>query len=254
MKTSLEEITKRLNGKVSSQNLFNANFNGKSLKKIVINNYRNYKVQLDIYNDLLSINIKIESDWAFSINNPDEIFNYKTPITLKNYPYKVYISEARQYTVKNFIENFRISFFDKISGLGLSNIESVFLYRNVICFGLNYERNLVGDLEYIINTIESNEEIFFKGIMEPRFYKKNIPEKLRHLIPLIKKWGISDDDERTELIDAMSEKQKKKLVNEVSPHFNEVNEFLNSFGDNPMSEEAMLLGNLAELVSELIAN
>ena len=48
-----------------------------------------------------------------------------------------------------------------------------------------------------------------------------------------------------------TEKQKKKIVNKVYPYMTEINEFLNSFGDNPLSHEAILIGNLAELVSEI---
>ena len=48
-----------------------------------------------------------------------------------------------------------------------------------------------------------------------------------------------------------SEKQKKKLVKTVWPYMVGINEFLDSFGDEPLSHEAILLGNLAELISEL---
>ncbi|HEY8784220.1 MAG TPA: hypothetical protein VIM16_21510 [Mucilaginibacter sp.] len=48
-----------------------------------------------------------------------------------------------------------------------------------------------------------------------------------------------------------SEKQKKKLIKTVYPYMIEINEFLDSLGDEPLGHEAILLGNLAELVSEL---
>ncbi len=80
---------------------------------------------------------------------------------------------------------------------------------------------------------------------------KNIPDNLKHLIPLLKKYSISDDGEREQLVEDIDEKQKKKLIRSVEPFMSEINNFLDSFQDNHLSDEAILLGNLAELVSEL---
>jgi hypothetical protein len=98
--------------------------------------------------------------------------------------------------------------------------------------------------------VSENAEVFYQEIKE-RIYTKNIPEKLRPLIPLLKKWSVGDDSDRGLLIEEASEKQKNKLVKSVEPYLNEINEFLDSFKDEPLSHEAILMGNLAELVSEL---
>ena len=63
---------------------------------------------------------------------------------------------------------------------------------------------------------------------------------------------IANDGGAIEVVDLrMSEKEKQKLIKAVRPFFNEINAYLDSFKDGPLSEEAMSMGNLAELVSEL---
>jgi hypothetical protein len=52
----------------------------------------------------------------------------------------------------------------------------------------------------------------------------------------------------------MSVKKKNELVHIVSPLLNDINNYLSSFEDRPLSEEAILIGNLAELVTELITS
>ena len=71
------------------------------------------------------------------------------------------------------------------------------------------DRNLVSILDDFIDLVNKNGEIFRKEIRE-RIFKKNIPENLRHLIPLLKKWSIPDDSEREQLMEETKEKQKKK--------------------------------------------
>jgi len=83
---------------------------------------------------------------------------------------------------------------------------------------------------------------------------KSIPKNLRPLLPLLKGLGISDDVERELVIEELTDEQKINLVRIVEPFIEDINKFLDSFGNIPLSEEAMLLGNLAELVSELRNN
>jgi hypothetical protein len=49
----------------------------------------------------------------------------------------------------------------------------------------------------------------------------------------------------------MQQKEKDRLINSVQPLFNEINTYLDSFKEKPLSEVAIQIGNLAELVSEL---
>ncbi|HWW41549.1 hypothetical protein, partial [Pedobacter sp.] len=134
--------------------------------------------------------------------------------------------------------------------LQLSENESVFFYNNYISFALNSKRNLIQILDDVIDLVNCHNKVFEKA-SRSIIYKKNIPNNLRPLFPLFKKWSISDDVEREQLIEEISDLQKKKLVSTVGPLMKEINDFLDSFKNQPLTEEAILIGNLAELVSEL---
>jgi hypothetical protein len=65
---------------------------------------------------------------------------------------------------------------------------------------------------------------------------------------------VGDDDLRAELISKASAKTRRRLRDETLPRLPDINVFLDSFGDDALSPEAILLGNLAEAVLELPAD
>jgi hypothetical protein len=245
----LKKLLTHTGGKIKRQEVMNANFKERSFRRLLIKNYKDYKIQVDDYAEVYLLGLNINSDLAFSINNPEKIFLYNKTINLVNAPYKVYASDVDYNPLKNeFVRAFWESFSDKIKTLQLSENESIFFYNNYISFALNPTRNLIQILDDMIDLVSSHVRVFTKTNI---ISSKNLPDNLRLLLPLMKKWGITDDVEREQLIEKTGEKQKKKLISAVDPLMKEINEFLDSFKEQPLSEEAMLLGNLAELVSEL---
>jgi len=79
---------------------------------------------------------------------------------------------------------------------------------------------------------------------------RDLPEEFHKLIPLIKRWGICDDNERSEKIGKSSSKALAKLVDAVEPEFSIINKYLDTFNKRPFTEQAILLGALAEGTSE----
>lgn len=251
----LKELSNKLGGAIRSQNLSNWNLNGKSNRKLVIKNHRGFKIVIDEYDKIFDIDVvwkNLQSNFALSINLPNKLHGYNKPTTINNFPYKVYFSKDNDPNLlenKNF-QTFWEPFSKKMTDMILTEIEGVFFITGAIYLAFSYERDVISIIDYIIDLIENNPIIFYK-IPDERIFKKNIPENLRSLIPLLKKWSIPDDSEREQLLEETSEKQKKKLVKTVGPYMVEINQFLDLFGDEPLSHEAILLGNLAELVSEL---
>lgn len=81
-----------------------------------------------------------------------------------------------------------------------------------------------------------------------------LPLNLAILAPLLTKWAVSDDHLRHELIDHSDQAEIEEVVSIVSPLMPEINSYLDGFQGKSMPDEAMLVGNLAELVSELECN
>ncbi len=81
---------------------------------------------------------------------------------------------------------------------------------------------------------------------------KGLPGQFHGLVPLIRKWGVSDDSERSDLLDQASQSDLEQLVNAVNEHFSEINSYLNSFGSESLSEAALALSALGECAAEAV--
>ncbi len=77
-----------------------------------------------------------------------------------------------------------------------------------------------------------------------------LPEAFQNLKPFIEKWAISDDHERSLLVDKASRQVLTNLVQNVHPHIDAISKYLDSFGDRALSDNAILLGTLAECAME----
>lgn len=75
------------------------------------------------------------------------------------------------------------------------------------------------------------------------------PETLRPLAPLLEKWAIDDDDERSRKLKRCARSTRQKLVDAVVPLLPTIDRFLHSFGAAP-PEEACALGSLAQAALE----
>jgi len=79
---------------------------------------------------------------------------------------------------------------------------------------------------------------------------KTLPSRFHHLIPFILEWAESDDQERTALLEQSSRASLGELVRVVSADLAEIDLYLDSFRNEPMSDAAIALGQLAEFVAE----
>jgi hypothetical protein len=77
-----------------------------------------------------------------------------------------------------------------------------------------------------------------------------LPSEFKVLTPFIRKWGVTDDEERSELLGKASRATLERLVKSVSPHLSSIDEYLDSFGKGPLSDTAIALGALAECTVE----
>ena len=65
-----------------------------------------------------------------------------------------------------------------------------------------------------------------------------VPSALRHLVPLAERWGIGDDVERNDYVVQASAADRAALRDAVVPYYEQITAWLDSFGDEPMSDEA----------------
>ena len=247
---NLKDISLRIGGRIRRQDHFNVNLDEKSFRRLVIKDYKRFQIQIDEYKTLYTIGIKVDSILALSINKPDKIFLFNKPFVIDNAPYKLYVSSEENLLKDESIKHFLISILGLLKAMNLSSNEGVFIYKNLILFAFHIHRNIIAVLDDIIDLINDNRQIFENKEVSEISLPKEIPEKLKPLLPFLK-YSVSDDVERNQMIEQMKKSQKERIINSVTPFMDEMNEYLNTFNDKPFNEAALFIQNLAELVSEL---
>lgn len=77
----------------------------------------------------------------------------------------------------------------------------------------------------------------------------NLPVSLQPLIPLLMKWAIDDDDKRSRKLQRSARSTRLKLVEAVIPKLSAINEYLDSFGEDPPLETCAF-GSLSQAALE----
>jgi hypothetical protein len=71
-----------------------------------------------------------------------------------------------------------------------------------------------------------------------RLNPEQVPEDLRHLVPLAEKWGIGDDVDRNAKVERATPAERSELRAAITPASSSITTWLDSFGKEPMSDEA----------------
>jgi hypothetical protein len=71
-----------------------------------------------------------------------------------------------------------------------------------------------------------------------RLNPEQVPEDLRHLVPLAEKWGIGDDADRNAKVERATPAERNELRAAITPVSSSITTWLDSFGKEPMSDEA----------------
>ena len=66
----------------------------------------------------------------------------------------------------------------------------------------------------------------------------NVPEDLRHLVPLAERWGIGDDVDRNAAVDRATPAERQELEQAIAPSDARITAWLDSFRQQPMTDEA----------------
>lgn len=210
-------------------------------------NLHHHKVTLRSNREYLIIEVAAELDVdVCSINRKDRIgWTLTQAILSAGFPAPIFSQNAeltrRQQELLTSPELSRL-----IEKIRFEQNESLHVYRN----GLNvYLRPTsveatLAIIEQMCGLVDSN----IHTQVETDF--SDLPPTLQVLVPLIRRWGITDDDQRAEILDSVPTLSLELLVRAVKPHLPAIDTFLNSFGEKALSESAISLGALAECALE----
>ena len=85
----------------------------------------------------------------------------------------------------------------------------------------------------------------------PRLDSARVPEELRGLVALAQEWGIGDDVERGTKVERASSAERVRVRAAVAPFQERITAWLNSFGRDPMPNEAAAFMYLQLAIEEM---
>jgi hypothetical protein len=135
-----------------------------------------------------------------------------------------------------------------LGDLQLKEKESLHLYVNAVVFYL--QRLSVREIMSAVEVTCALADQLPAGNDGQNIDLDALPSEFKVLTPFIRKWGVTDDEERSELLEKASRATLERLVKSVSPHLSSIDEYLDSFGKGPLSDTAIALGALAECTVE----
>lgn len=245
----LRELSKQLGGKIKSQNLIHLNLNEISFKRIESVEFNKFKLRINDFELFYEILISVKSPFIFSVNKTDRVLPIEKLTEMDDFGYKFYMTSSSLFNEKcvDFCSEVKPMLID----LNLSQNEMIVFYENKISLVIEKGRSILNILSGFLGFLSTYEKIIFNPSNQVRIVSNNIPIKLRVLMPILVKIAVYHDNWH-EFVEKSSNLEKIGLVKKVNPLFNDINAFLDSFNDKAMSEEAIQIGKLAELASELI--
>ena len=142
-----------------------------------------------------------------------------------------------------------------VDKLDMASRESLDICENALIFAGNAKRDWPGTLEILVALADSLPRIsrpagvqFVDGVP---FDSAKLPADLRHLAGQIERWAVGDDSARSDRLRQASAAQRSALLEVAVPLLPRINDYLESFGETPLPDEAVHLSRLAEAASEL---
>jgi len=241
----IKEKLIEFNLKSKKTNLFHPNLQRTSHRYFNLKMSTGATYRIFDFTEKIVIETAIKTCLLFTVNLPDKICLADKKLNTKT-GLKIYSSNTKDLKVIDCVNLIKKEIID----LRLQNNEGIYIYGNGITLNLNNSRELKPEILILQN---------LKSIIEDNFPENQeitdpfrLPTNLRNLAALFSEWAIQDDLEREEKIQKSSKIKLKRLIDLVYPKMDEINKYLDSFKTEPMPDEAILVGSLAELVSELI--
>jgi hypothetical protein len=126
--------------------------------------------------------------------------------------------------------------------------ESLYFTKGEIGFYFYLEQTIADRIRRVIDRV-----VDLAGrveISEEKLNLKLLPAQFHPLIPLIERWALADDSDRSDLLSTTPEPILRALIGEVEPYLEVIDSYLDSFREGSPTEQAAALGRLAECALE----
>lgn len=226
-------------------NLFDPNISDKSTRLIKFKDNQDNKFKIWVFTDTVKLETLLTTSLLFSINIPDKVCFADKKLLEINGIGKIFTNNSNNDQIIHCIELLK----EELNTLDIDNSEGLTVYGNLLQLTLNHKRQLLPEIE-ICKSLKTIIELNFPDKANKTDYS-DLPTDLRQILLKFENLAVTDDFEREELIEGLTTRQRKDLKTIIEPKFEEINLFLDTFGDKPLTEGAIGLQCLAELIIEL---
>ena len=226
-------------------NLFDPNLNDNSTRLFKFKDNQDNRFKIWVFTESVKLETPLTTSLLFSINFPDKVCLAKKQLSEVSGIGKIFTDNSKDDQIQLCIKLLN----DSLKSLNFDINEGLTVYRNSLQLTLKQDRQILPEIE-VLNKIKSLIELNFPDKSSETDYS-DLPIDLRQLLLKLKSFAISDDFERDELIEGLSTKQRTDLIKLIEPKIGEINLFLGTFGDRPLTEGAIGLQCLAELTTEI---
>lgn len=248
----MARLAMQLRGKVKPCECYNPNL-GEVAYHSLLARLRGYRVEALLGKSLVALVASgFDSEISFSLNAPDRIclLDKRLRPAPADIPHPVYVSASDSRTTAAWLrmtENGRF-----LSAFCLSSRESIQVYRNAVSMIGSPDRATESTLGRLCDLADRVRVPAQDGVVDGvPFDVDRMPRVFASLRGWIRRFAIGDDHIRGEVLAGVSAMERALMRTQVEPLLPQIDAFLDSFGDQPLSNEAILLGRLAEAVTEM---
>lgn len=206
-------------------------------------------IELLANEDYLALQVKAELPFQnFSINQGDRRFgrfDFATEIKVGERRYPVFTRTGDLTAQQNQLLH-STDFSNFVAELELTDGESFHVTRGGL--DIYVKDRSFDDAERILRGVVSL--VAKLEVPAPILNFEKLPTIFHTLIPLLKIWAVSDDQQRANLIEKAESIELQEFIKEVAPFYGAINSYLDSFGEKELDESAIALGRLAEAATE----
>lgn len=225
--------------------LFDPNLNDKSTLLLKFKDDKDNRYKIWVFTDAVKLETPLTTSLLFSINLPDKVCFADKELKEINGIGKIYTDNSNKDQILNCIELLK----DELRTLDLENKEGLTVYRNSIQLTLNHNRQLLPEIE-ACKKLKTIIELNFPDKATRTDYS-DLPNELRKILVKFESLAVTNDLERDDLIEGLTVEQRKDLINVIELNLKEINLFLDTFGDKPLTEGAIGIQSLVKLTIEL---
>lgn len=225
--------------------LFDPNLNDKSTRLLKFKDDQDNRFKIWFFTDTIKLETPSSTSLLFSINYPDKVCLAKKLLFEESGIGKIFTDNSKDDQIQLCIKLLT----DELTSLNFEFNEGLTVYRNSLQLTLKQDRQLLPEIEGL-KKIKSLVELNFPEETEKIDFS-DLPTDLRQILKKFWTLAISDDFEREEKTQTLTKKQRTDFIKTLEPRIEKINSFLDTFNDKPLTEGAIRLQSLAELLIEL---